>query len=98
MGVRAQNAEEFRINGVAERLAPYELSAFTPPSDSAVVDGDLVEKAVTLLKIMPLNQHRETIETLISPNDPQLGRRALDALIDAALVTEDDQGHLHQVV
>ena len=98
MRLRAQEADQFEVGGVAERLAPYELSRFKPRSDAEGVDSDLVEKAVTLLKIMPLNQHRETVESLVSPDDPQQGRRAVDALIDAALVTEDEQGHLHQTV
>lgn len=98
MGSRAQRADEFTIGGVAQRLAPYELSVFNPLLDSEGVDSGLVAKAVTLLKVMPRNQHRETLENLLSPNDPQQGRRALDALIDAALVTEDEQGHLHQTV
>jgi hypothetical protein len=98
MRLRAQEAVEFEVRSVAERLAPYELSRFKPPSDAEGVDSDLVEKAVTLLKVMPLNQHRETIENLLSPNDPLPGRRAVDALIDAALVTEDERGHLHQTV
>jgi hypothetical protein len=98
MRLRAQEADEFEVGGVAERLARYELSRFKPVSDAEEVDSDLVEKAVTLLKVMPLNQHRQTVENLVSPNDPQRGRRALDALIDAALVTEDERGHLHQTV
>jgi hypothetical protein len=98
MGLRAQEADQFEVNSVAERLAPYELSSSTPLSRAEGVDNDLVEKAVTLLKVMPLNQHRETVENLVSPNDPQRGRRAVDALIDAAFVTEDERGHLHQTV
>ena len=98
MGSRAQRADGFKIGGVAQRLAPYELSVFNPLIDSEGVESDLVAKAVTLLKVMPRNQHRETVEHLLSPNNPQEGRRALDALIDAALVTEDEQGHLHQTV
>ena len=98
MRLRAQAADQFEVSGVAERLAPYELSRFKPLSDADGVDSDLVEKAVTLLKVMPLNQHRETVESLLSPSDPQRGRRAVDALIDAALVTVDERGHLHQTV
>ena len=98
MRLRAQEVEQFEVSGVAERLAPYELSRFKPPSETEGVDSDLVEKAVTLLKVMPLNQHRETVEGLLSPSDPQRGRRAVDALIDAALVTVDERGHLHQTV
>jgi hypothetical protein len=46
--------------------------------------------------VMPCNQHRETIEGLLSPNDPERGRRAVDALIDASLAAEDDTGHLRR--
>ena len=99
MRSRAHEADQFEVSSVAERLAPYELSRFKPLSDDAEGgDSDLVEKAVTLLKVMPLNQHRETVESLVSPSDPQRGRRAVDALIAAALVTEDERGHLHQTV
>lgn len=97
MRLRSEEGE-FEVGGVAERLAPYELSRVKPSSDAEGVDSDLVEKAVTLLKVMPLNQHRETLESLLSPSDPQRGRRAIDVLIDAALVTEDERGHLHQTV
>ena len=89
---------EFELSGLAERLAQYELSRFKPPRDPEQFDCDLVERAFTLLKVMPLNQHREAVANLLSPNDPQRGRRAVDSLIDAALVTEDEQGHLHQNV
>ena len=41
---------------------------------------------------------RETVASLVSPCDPQRGRRAVDALIDAALVTVDESGNLHQTV
>jgi hypothetical protein len=43
---------------------------------------------------MPRNQRRETIEDLLSPYDLAQGRRAVDALIEAAFVVEDDTGHL----
>jgi hypothetical protein len=46
---------------------------------------------------MPRNQHRHTIEELLSPNDPEKGRRAVDALIEAAFAAEDDAGHLHRI-
>jgi hypothetical protein len=96
--LRGQEADPFEVSGLAERLAPYELSRFKPPSAAAEVDSPLLETALMLLRIMPPNQHRKTFANLLSPDDPQQGRRAVDALIDAALVTEDDQGHLHQIV
>jgi hypothetical protein len=46
---------------------------------------------------MPRNQPREKVEKLLSPNDPQRARRAVDALIDAALATEDERGCLRRI-
>jgi hypothetical protein len=98
MRLRTQEVDQFEVSGLAERLAPYELSRFKRPSAAEEVDSPLLETAVMLLRIMPPNQHRKTFANLLSPDDPQQGRRAVDALIEAALVTEDDQGHLHQTV
>ena len=94
---RAQTTDEFEVRGVAERLAPYGVSLSDPSSRLEVVDDDLAKKAVTLLKLMPRNQPRETVEDLLSPNDPLRGRRAVDALIDAALATEDERGRLRRI-
>ena len=91
----SREADQFEVSGVAERLAAYDISVSDvglPESD----DGQLVERAATLLAVMPCNQHRETIEGLLSPNDPERGRRAVDALIDASLAAEDDTGHLRR--
>ena len=99
MRLRAQEADHFEVNGLAERLAPYEISISRfqkPPSAAGKVDSHLLDTAVMLLRIMPPNQHRKTFANLLSPDDPEQGRRAVDALIEAALVTEDEQGHLHQ--
>jgi hypothetical protein len=95
---RAQNVDEFEVNGVADRLAPYGVSPPEAMSQSEVVGDDLVEKAVTLLKVMPRNQRRETVEDLLSPNDPPRGRRAVDALIGAAFAVEDELGRLRRIV
>ncbi len=46
---------------------------------------------------MPRNQLRETIEHLLSPHDRDRGRRAVDALIDAAFAIEDETGHLRKI-
>jgi hypothetical protein len=62
--------------------------------DVAARLAELLEKAVTLLTFSPRNQAREKVEKLVSPNDPARGRRAVDALIEAALVTEDERGRL----
>jgi hypothetical protein len=95
---RSRRVDEFEIGGVADRLLPYGLTP--PPSvdhDDEMVDDELVEKAVTLLTFMPGNQPRERVEDLLSPGDPQRGRRAVDALIDAALATEDERGRLRRI-
>lgn len=79
-----------------DRLLPYSVSQREPAGHGAPDDDELVEKAVTLLTVMPRNQRRETVESLLSPNDPQKGRRAVDALIAADLATEDAHGRLHR--
>jgi hypothetical protein len=89
--------EQFRVSGVAERLAPYEASNVPDVSEQAEVDGELVERAATLLAVMPRNQLRKTIEELLSPNDLERGRKAIDALIDAAFAVEDETGHVRPI-
>ena len=74
------------------------VSRFKPPIAAGKVDSHLLETAVMLLRVLPPNQHRKTFANLLSPDDPQRGRRAVDALIEAALFTEDEQGHLHQIL
>ncbi|HET8969095.1 MAG TPA: hypothetical protein VFN06_06680 [Gaiellaceae bacterium] len=61
------------------------------------VDPELVERAATLLSVMPRNQLRKTIESLLSPHDLERGRQAVDALIDAAFAVEDETGHLRRL-
>jgi hypothetical protein len=78
---------------VAERLAAYEVSGVPDVSRVEATDDDLVEKAATLLHVLP-SQRRETLERLVSPHDPERGRRAVDALIDGALAAEDYAGRL----
>ena len=98
---RARDAQEYEID-VAQRLAPYEVSDL-PVSDLPVaseleaLEDELVEKAATLLLVMPSNQRRETIQELLSPNDPDRGRRAVDALIDASFAVEDHAGRLRRI-
>jgi hypothetical protein len=46
---------------------------------------------------MPRNQHRETIEDLVCPNDQPRGRRAVEVLIDAEFAAEDWTGRLRLV-
>jgi hypothetical protein len=84
------------VAGVAQRLAAYETWEREPvPEDEA--DPELVERAATLLSVMPRNQLRATIENLLSPHDLERGRRAVDALIDAAFAIEDETGHIRKV-
>jgi hypothetical protein len=46
---------------------------------------------------MPRNQLRKTIEELLSPNDLERGRKAIDALIEAAFAIEDETGHVRPI-
>ncbi len=91
---RAREVDRFAVHGVAERLASYAFSTPRGTSNTELGDPELVERASTLLLVMPPNQSRETIEELLSPNDRERGRQAVDALIDAALAVEDEAGHL----
>lgn len=91
---RTERADEFHATGVVERLARYETSKPQVITGEEAVDGALVERAAVLLRVMPRNQLRSTIEGLLSPGDLEKGRKAIDALIDAAFASEDDTGHL----
>ena len=66
------------------------------PADVDDADEELVERAATLLSVMPRNPLRATIENLLSPDDLERGRRALDALIDSAFAIEDETGHIRR--
>ena len=94
---RSREIDEFEVRGVADRLLPYELSRPEPMCHDDQADAALVEKAVTLLRFMPRNQPRERVEKLLSP-DPEKGRSAVDALLEAALATVDAQGRLQRTV
>ena len=99
MSRRLQAADTFEVTDVARRLAPYETD--TRPEPAQLQDADvraLVERAATLLMVMPANQKRETVEDLLSPNDRDKGRRAVDALIESAFAAEDDAGRLRRIV
>lgn len=91
---RSRKLEEFEVRGVADRLLAYEIASSPAIEDADGVESELLERAVTLLRFIPRNQPRERVEKLLSPNDPERGRRAVDALIDAALVTQDERGRL----
>ena len=96
--MRRHKSDEFEVRGVADRLLPYELSHSEPVVHDEQTDDELLEKALTLLRFMPRNQPREKVESLISPNDPAKGRRAVDVLIEAALATVDARGRLQRIV
>jgi hypothetical protein len=85
------------VAGVAERLAPYEATELHVDTDHAEVEPELLERAATLLAVMPRNQLRATIEHLLSPHDRDRGRRAVDALIERAFAIEDETGHIRKV-
>jgi hypothetical protein len=91
-----KDTEEFRVTGVVERLTPYEGAQVDVPDEGAA-DPELVERAATFLAVMPRKQLRSTVERLLSPNDLEKGRRAIDALIDAAFAVEDETGHIRRV-
>jgi hypothetical protein len=81
---------------VAQRLAAYEAWEVDVVAHGATADPELVERAATLLAIMPRNQLRATVENLLSPDDHERGRRAVDALIDAAFAVEDETGRIRK--
>jgi hypothetical protein len=95
VGNRHDDSGEFRANGIAERLGAYETHVPSLGHDDSP-DDELVERAATLLSVMPRNQLRTTIEKLLSPDDIERGRRAVDALIDAAFAIEDEAGHIRR--
>lgn len=98
MGKQYEDGREFHVAGIASRLSRYETSQVAAPASADVDDADeeLVERAATLLSVMPRNQLRATIENLLSPNDLERGRRALDALIESAFAIEDETGHIRR--
>ena len=96
MGNRNDGGREFQATGIAERLDAYETSYVLSLDHDDSADEELVERAATLLSVMPRNQLRGTIEQLLSPDDLERGRRAVDALIDAAFAIEDETGHLRR--
>lgn len=92
---RERDSDTFQVTGVADRLDVYRTAEVSiEPEDEA--EAELVERAATLLSVMPRNQLRETIEDLLSPNDRERGRRAVDALIESAFAIEDETGHLRR--
>lgn len=92
-----QDSDQFHVSGVAARLTLYETATLPDMTDDDAVDPELVERAATLLSVMPRNQLRRTIEGLLAPHDLERGRQAVDALIDAAFAVEDETGHLRRI-
>jgi len=82
---------------MADRLGFYESSHVPEVGSDDTAEEELVQRAATLLSVMPRNQLRATIEGLLSPNDLARGHRAIDALIDRAFAIEDETGHLRRI-
>ena len=98
MSRRARVTDTFEVAGVAGRLAPYETLGSVDGVEHLDADVvELVERAATLLLVMPANQKRKTVEDLLAPNDPEKGRRAVDALIESAFAAEDESGRLRRL-
>jgi len=96
VGNRDGGGSEFEATGILDRLGAYETSDVPSLDRDDQADEELVERAATLLSVMPRNQLRGTIEQLLAPDDLERGRRAVDALIDAAFAIEDETGHLRR--
>jgi hypothetical protein len=93
---RHEGGAEFQTSGIAERLGVYETSHVPSLDHDESADVELVERAATLLSVMPRNQLRATIEQLLAPDNLERGRRAVDALIETAFAIEDETGHLRR--
>ena len=91
---RSRKVDNFEVRDVPDRLLAYEIAPSPAIDHDDTIDAELLERAVALLAFIPRNQPRAKVEKLLSPNDEQRGRRAVDALIQAALVTEDERGRL----
>jgi hypothetical protein len=81
---------------VAERVASYTYTHVEGARDPGTAEEDLVEKAATLLLVMPPNQPRKKIEELVAPHDRERGERAVAALIESAFAFEDADGRLRR--
>jgi hypothetical protein len=96
-----KDKDQFEVTGVAERLAAYNASepekTVEVEVEADTSDAELVERGARLLAVMPRKQLRATLENLLSPHDRERGRRAVDALIDAAFAIEDETGHIRKV-
>jgi hypothetical protein len=91
---RTAQRDEFEVVDVVERVTRYDAVFDQPPSGEELPDPELVERAATLLTVMPRKLHRTTLEGLVFADDPDRARRAVDALIESAFAVEDEAGHL----
>ena len=91
---RSRKVEDYEVPDVPDRLSAYAVAPSSPTEHEATVEADLFAGAVTLLPFLPRNQPREKVEKFLCPNDQERGRRVVDALIKASLVTEDGRGRL----
>jgi hypothetical protein len=90
------------VTDVATRLEPYIDTPHSRGEDAPDRDAhrasptldDLIERAATLIAVMPPHQRRATIEELVCPHDPRRGQRAIDALLQRGFVAEDERGCL----
>jgi hypothetical protein len=94
---QAGNQDHFVVQSVAERVASYAYTHVDDTSGTGAPEEDLVERAATLLLVMPPNQPRKTIEELVAPHDPERGERAVAALIESAFAVEDADGRLRRL-
>ena len=100
---RKQKTQNEEYVHVVERLRPfveanaYDGTAGSKDAEPTELLDELMERARTLLTFMPRNQQRHTIEDLISPYDKARGRDAIDALIAADFVAEDEAGRLRRL-
>lgn len=95
--MRRRAPDTYEVDGVAERLAAYEVVTDVDEVEQPEgVESELIERAVRLLLVMPRPPRRATVESLLSPNDPERGRRAVDALIQREYATEDENGRIRR--
>lgn len=94
---RSRKVEEFEVEGIQDKLAAYRALAPAPIPHDATVEEELIAKAVTLLAYLPRNQPRQKIERLLAPHDATRARRAVDALLEADLVAQDEGGRLRRL-
>jgi hypothetical protein len=92
-------SDRFAVDGITERVGSYayEDASADVTAHADAVEDDLVEKAATLLRVMPPNQPRKTIEGLVAPHDPDRAERAVAVLIETSFAVEDADGRLRRL-